>query len=66
MIRRQLMRQLPLWLLLSLLLVPRHLPAQLAPSALDSAYQPLKWRSIGPFRGVRSVAASGVVGNDKV
>ncbi|MBL0889346.1 MAG: glycosyl hydrolase [Gemmatimonadaceae bacterium] len=66
MIRRQLMRQLPLWLLPSLLLVPRHLPAQLAPSALDSAYQPLKWRSIGPFRGGRSVAASGVVGNDKV
>ncbi|MBK9734296.1 MAG: glycosyl hydrolase [Saprospiraceae bacterium] len=26
-------------------------------------FQPVKWRSIGPFRGGRSVAASGVVGD---
>jgi photosystem II stability/assembly factor-like uncharacterized protein len=38
-----------------------------APSVnYDSVFKPVKWRSIGPFRGGRSVAASGVVGNDKV
>src|SRR6185436_2229544 len=38
-----------------------------APDAmrLDSVFKPVKWRSIGPFRGGRSVAASGVVGDDK-
>ncbi len=30
---------------------------------LNSDLKPLKWRSIGPFRGGRSVATSGVVGN---
>jgi photosystem II stability/assembly factor-like uncharacterized protein len=30
---------------------------------LNSALKPVKWRSIGPFRGGRSVATSGVVGN---
>ena len=30
---------------------------------LDSVFKPVKWRSIGPFRGGRSVAATGVVGN---
>ncbi|MDZ4679569.1 MAG: glycosyl hydrolase [Saprospiraceae bacterium] len=30
---------------------------------LNAFYQPVKWRSIGPFRGGRSVAASGVVGD---
>lgn len=30
---------------------------------LNAFYKPVKWRSIGPFRGGRSVAASGVVGN---
>lgn len=29
----------------------------------DDIFKPLKWRSIGPFRGGRSVAASGVVGD---
>jgi len=28
----------------------------------DSLYHSLKWRNIGPFRGGRSVASSGVVG----
>ena len=39
--------------------------AQVATTSLDSALKPVKWRSIGPFRGGRSVAASGVFGNDK-
>ncbi|MGI9543807.1 MAG: WD40/YVTN/BNR-like repeat-containing protein, partial [Cyclobacteriaceae bacterium] len=34
-------------------------PAQI----LDSIFQTVKYRNIGPFRGGRSVAASGVVGN---
>ena len=29
----------------------------------DSIFHGLKWRNIGPFRGGRSVASSGVVGN---
>ncbi len=36
-----------------------------APPSLDSVFKPVKWRSIGPFRGGRSVAASGVVGDPK-
>ena len=31
--------------------------------SLDSRYQSVKWRNIGPFRGGRSVSASGVVGD---
>jgi photosystem II stability/assembly factor-like uncharacterized protein len=43
-----------------------HLHAQRTPEgALDSVFKPVKWRSIGPFRGGRSVAATGVVGNDR-
>ncbi|HLF46990.1 MAG TPA: hypothetical protein VI548_11230, partial [Chitinophagaceae bacterium] len=34
-----------------------------APQSMDSIFAPVKWRSIGPFRGGRSVAASGVAGN---
>ncbi len=30
---------------------------------LDSFFKPMKWRNIGPFRGGRSVAASGVLGD---
>ena len=30
---------------------------------LNTWFKPLKWRNIGPFRGGRSVAASGVVGD---
>jgi photosystem II stability/assembly factor-like uncharacterized protein len=30
---------------------------------LNTFYKPVKWRSIGPFRGGRSVAATGVVDN---
>ena len=39
--------------------------AQNVTTSYDSLIKPVKWRSIGPFRGGRSVAASGVVGNDK-
>jgi hypothetical protein len=35
---------------------------QPATSSLDSLLKPVKWRSIGPFRGGRSNAATGVVG----
>jgi photosystem II stability/assembly factor-like uncharacterized protein len=32
---------------------------------LNTFFKPVKWRSIGPFRGGRSVAATGVVGDDR-
>ena len=57
-----------LQLLLVLAAVAPELPAQTAPSAttgMDSVFAPVKWRSIGPFRGGRSVAATGVVGDPK-
>ena len=38
---------------------------QPASENLDSLFKPVLWRSIGPFRGGRSVAASGVVGDAK-
>jgi len=34
-------------------------------SDLDSIFKPVMWRSVGPFRGGRSVAATGVRGNPK-
>src|SRR5687767_307666 len=57
--------------LLAFLLLPSistTLHAQAAPVAaasVDSVFKSVKWRSIGPFRGGRSVAATGVVGDDK-
>ncbi len=53
-----------------LLLLPLTIPAQrkkrsnrAAPQIVqDSLFHGLKWRNIGPFRGGRSVASSGVVG----
>ena len=56
--------------LLPFLLITLLVPAQkrkkkaTAPSIVlnDSLYTGLKWRNIGPFRGGRSVAATGVVG----
>ncbi len=55
-------------LLLALVLAPwtSHLSAQNAtpaPSDLNQVFAPVKWRSIGPFRGGRSVASTGVVGD---
>ena len=32
-------------------------------SELNNYFKPVKWRSIGPFRGGRSVTATGVPGN---
>ncbi len=32
-------------------------------SELDRVFEPVKWRSVGPYRGGRSVAAVGVVGD---
>ncbi|MEK7381208.1 MAG: glycosyl hydrolase, partial [Gemmatimonadota bacterium] len=40
-------------------------PATAAPSGLNQYFAPVKWRSIGPFRGGRSVASTGVVGDPK-
>jgi photosystem II stability/assembly factor-like uncharacterized protein len=57
-----------LFLLLAFACFSTNLHAQAAqPTAtsFDSAFQHVKWRSIGPFRGGRSVAATGVVGDDK-
>ena len=43
-------------------------PATTAPAAApdaDAFFAPLKWRSIGPFRGGRSNASTGVLGDPK-
>ncbi len=57
-------RLLPL-LVLCLFLSP--IAAQTTPSADDynTIFKPVKWRSIGPFRGGRSVCGTGVVGDIK-
>lgn len=56
-------------LLLALACAAPALPAQVAPAAvpapLDSVFKAVKWRSIGPFRGGRSVTATGVPGNPR-
>ena len=55
-----------LWILLALLCV---LPSPLAFSAQQydpTMYQELRWRMIGPFRGGRTVAISGVPGQPNV
>src|SRR6187549_1177781 len=48
--------------------VALNLSAQVASPATDDLntfFKPVKWRSIGPFRGGRSVAGTGVVGDPK-
>ncbi len=35
------------------------------PNDLNNVFKPVKWRSIGPFRGGRSVASVGVIGDPK-
>lgn len=40
--------------------------ADTASTDLNAYFKPLKWRCIGPFRGGRSVCATGVVGNPMV
>jgi photosystem II stability/assembly factor-like uncharacterized protein len=45
-----------------------NLSAQVAPTAADDLntfFKPVKWRSIGPFRGGRANAGTGVVGDPK-
>ena len=61
-------RPLHLALTLALAGAPPALPAQgpaPASPAPDSAFAALPWRSIGPFRGGRSVAVAGVRGNPR-
>jgi len=41
-------------------------PSTTAPSFDPSLFEGLEWRNIGPFRGGRSGAVSGVLSNDKV
>lgn len=50
-------------LLLCVLAAP--LSAQTAGDDYNTIFKPLKWRSIGPFRGGRSVCGTGVVGDPK-
>ena len=55
-----------LWILLALLCV---LPSPFAFSAQQydpTMYQELRWRMIGPFRGGRTVAISGVPGQPNI
>ncbi|MES2647076.1 MAG: glycosyl hydrolase [Bacteroidota bacterium] len=64
--------------LLALFFVMQQLPAQTKPAkkivtqtaetknTTDSNFKSIKWRNIGPFRGGRSVTATGVVGNPLV
>ena len=51
--------------LLAILIPLGQSAAQTSAPPLDSVFKPVKWRSIGPFRGGRSVAATGVVGDPK-
>jgi photosystem II stability/assembly factor-like uncharacterized protein len=52
--------------LATLVAVSPRLPAQpAAPVSLDSVFAPVKWRSIGPFRGGRSNTSSGVIGDPR-
>jgi hypothetical protein len=55
------MRALPKWLLAALLA-----PIACAQSLGPELYSGLRWRMIGPFRGGRTVAASGVPGQPNV
>ena len=58
----------PLLALFLLCVAALNLSAQVAPPAADDLntyFKPVKWRSIGPFRGGRSVAGTGVVGDSK-
>ncbi len=60
-----------LLVLSGLLLAQKSKPASTTASAQPATfkaewYKGLKWRNIGPFRGGRSNAVSGVIGNDQV
>ncbi|MBM4189063.1 MAG: glycosyl hydrolase, partial [Gemmatimonadetes bacterium] len=55
------------WIALASITAPTLSAQQTTPAgpSLDSVFKPAKWRSIGPFRGGRSVAGTGVVGDPK-
>lgn len=57
----------PLLAIVLLSLFVGHVTAQNGAAANDynSIFKPVKWRSIGPFRGGRSVTGTGVVGDPK-
>jgi photosystem II stability/assembly factor-like uncharacterized protein len=57
-------KKLVFFLILGLL--PINLFAQNSPDDYNKVFKPLKWRSIGPFRGGRSVSSTGVIGNPNV
>src|SRR5215217_7559491 len=40
-------------------------PQSTAPDDYNTIFKTVKWRSIGPFRGGRSVAGTGVIGDPK-
>jgi photosystem II stability/assembly factor-like uncharacterized protein len=64
--RPQPSRFLSLAVILAATLIPLgQSAAQAVAPVLDSVFKPVKWRSIGPFRGGRSVTATGVVGDPK-
>src|SRR6185436_11737992 len=56
-------KSLSLILLLFCLVTP--FSAQTTADDYNAIFKPLKWRSIGPFRGGRSVAGTGVIGDPK-
>src|ERR1044072_3341531 len=56
-------KTLSLFLLLFSFVTP--LVAQTSSDDYNAIFKPLKWRSIGPFRGGRSVCGTGVVGDPK-
>nr|HMS69319.1 glycosyl hydrolase [Saprospiraceae bacterium] len=60
----------PLIVVFAFLLFAPLLSAQTKLDSIQNEFQnylkPVKWRCIGPFRGGRSVAACGVIGNPKV
>lgn len=54
---------LPLLFLSLMLVLPILGQEKQTYQGLDSLYKGMKWRNIGPFRGGRSVASSGVIGD---
>ena len=59
------MRKPLLSLLVSCLFVVQIFAQNGAADDYNTIFKPVKWRSIGPFRGGRSVAGTGVVGDPK-
>jgi|CXWL01.1.fsa_nt_gi photosystem II stability/assembly factor-like uncharacterized protein len=58
-------RQLPVLALCLTALAAFAQSASAGADDLDSYFKPVKWRSIGPFRGGRAVAGTGVVGDPR-